>query len=189
MELIIRSIIIAVFCSLLALVLHLGINFFRKGRHPGEAVIFELARQAKISLLSWLIVFILFIFLFFKPPALITGLGEKILGSGLPMGYAYGIILYVFLCFLYLSAYYLIDRSVSATLLEIIEQFPEGEVDGQKIKEIYGIHDKYLSELKGMCEGGFIIEEAGFYHNSFKGRLYAKLASAVKSILKLGPGG
>ena len=90
---------------------------------------------------------------------------------------------------MYLSVYYLIDRSVSSTLLEIIENSPEGKLSAKQIKQIYGIENKYHSELKGMREGGFITEKSGCYRNSLKGRLYARLAWLIKIIFKLGPGG
>jgi len=186
---IIKGIFVAIFCSCLALALHLAINLFRKGRQVGEPAIIELMRQTKLALAIWVGAFVLFIYLFFIPPVSIVVLTQKISRWGQLPGYAYGIILYAALCFIYLTIYYVLDRSVSATLLEIIENSPEGKLSGKQIKEIYGVEKKYQSELNGMLEGSFTVEEAGFYSNSLKGRLYARIAWMIKIILKLGPGG
>jgi hypothetical protein len=186
---IIKGILIAVFCSCISLALQIAVNLFRKGRQVNEPVIFELMRQTKLSLVIWVAAFALFIYLFFAPAGLMTDLAGRISRWGELPGYAYGIILYAALCFVYLTIYYVFDRSVSATLLEIIENSPEAKLSGKQIKEIYGVEKKYQSELKGMLEGGFIIEEAGFYSNSLKGRLYARIAGMIKIIFKLGPGG
>jgi hypothetical protein len=186
---IIKCIVIAVFCSLLALSLHLAISVFRKGRRSGEPVIFELARQFKLTLAIWFFASVLYAYLFFRPPQLIADLASGISRREPLAGYVYGIILYLFLCFVYLTVYYLFDRSVSSTLLEIIENSPEGKLDARQIKEIYGIEDKYRRELKGMLEGGFIVQGPGYYGNSLKGKIYARFAMALKAILKLGLGG
>jgi len=186
---IIRSIVIAVFCSCIALALHLVVSLFRKGRQVTEPVIFELKRQVKLTLGIWALIFILYAYLFFVPPDWAIGLTGKLEQVEGVTGYVYGIVLYLALCFLYLSFYYFADRSVSATLLEIIEKSSEGKLTAQQIKGIYGVENKYFSELKSMLDGGFITEEAGYYKNSLKGRLYARIARAIKIIFKLGPGG
>jgi len=186
---IIKGILISGVCSSVGFSLHIFIHLFRKGRRCGEPAIFELARQFKLTLVIWLSTFILFAYLFFRPPELITHLASAIHRIVLSAGYVYGLMLYLFFCFIYLTLYYLIDRSVSSTLLEIIENSPEGELTARQIKEIYGIEDKYRKELKGMLEGGFILAEAGDYANSLKGKIYARFAIALKAILKLGPGG
>jgi hypothetical protein len=186
---IIKGILIAAFCSCLALLLQVAMSLFRRGGRTGKPAIFELIRQVNLSSVIWVIVSILFVYLFFVPPGSIIVLSDRISRSGELPGYIYGIILYIILCFVYLSVYYLIDRSVSSTLLEIIENSPEGKLSAKQIKQIYGIENKYHSELKGMQEGGFITEESGFYRDSLKGRLYARLARLIKIIFKLGPGG
>ncbi len=186
---IIKGILVALFCSSMALALHFSLTLFRKGRRIDEPVIFELLRQVKLSLADWTLTFILYVILFFKAPKWVIDLADGISRLGGMPGYVYGIILYAILCFVYLSVYYLIDRSVSSTLLEIIENSPEGKLSAKQIKQIYGIENKYHSELKGMREGGFITEKSGCYRNSLKGRLYARLAWLIKIIFKLGPGG
>lgn len=186
---IIKGILVALFCSSMALALHFSITLFRKGRRVDEAVIFELLRQVKLSLAAWVLTFIFYVILFFYSPKWIIDLAGGIMRAGELPGYVYGIILYAILCFVYLSVYYIVDRSMSSTLLEIIENSPEGKLSAKQIKQIYGIENKYNSELKGMLEGGFITEESGSYGSSLKGRLYARLARGIKIIFKLGPGG
>ena len=89
----------------------------------------------------------------------------------------------------YLTFYYFVDRSVSATLLEIIEKSPPEGLTSGDVKRIYDTERKYQRELNGMLEGRFIIKEGNYYRNSLKGRIYARIARLTKSLLKLGPGG
>ena len=104
------------------------------------------------------------------------------------ISFIYGIVLYSFCSFIYLSFYYFVNRSVSATILEIIEFSPK-KLTSDEIKEIYNIEKKYQNELRGMLEGRFIIKEGDYYRNSFKGKLFARIAKLTKDYLKLGPGG
>lgn len=188
-EFTLKGIALATLCSCLSLILHLGISFFRKGRLEGEPSIFGLIRQTKLILFIWAFTFVIYGLLFFKPIDKISLLVNGLTGRFDAIGFIYGLCFYLMLAFVYLTFYYFVDRSVSATILEIIDKAPEGKLCYSEIKEVYGVEGKYLSELNGMLQGGFIVEEAGYYRNSFKGRCYAHLAKTVKSFLKLGQGG
>jgi hypothetical protein len=186
---IIEGILIAIACSLFAFILHVAAGLLRKGRRADEPVIFELSRQVRAALYAWCAAFVLLAIFFFHPPVLIISLAAWLNRLSGLTGYIYGAMVYVFLCFTYLTVYYLVDRSVSSTLLEIIENSPEGRLSAGQVKEIYNVENKYRSELRCMRDGGFIVEESGYYRNTLKGRIYSRLARLVKIILKLGPGG
>jgi len=184
-----RGVVLSLVCSFAALTLHLALNLFRKGRQAHDPVFLELLRQARLSLAAWSIMFILYVYLFFSPPGSIGKLLSVAGGGGLSAAYIYGAVLYTALCFIYLTAYYFFDRSVSATLLEIIEDSPQGALSCPQVKEAYGVKSKYHSELSGMRSGGFIVEKCGKYRNTVKGRLHGRIALITKAVLKLGPGG
>lgn len=100
-----------------------------------------------------------------------------------------GLFLLGVFCFVYLTMYYLFDRSVSATLLECIENSEGKGLSGEEVLRRYSVREKYASELKGMLDGGFLVQEKGAYRNSSKGVFYARIAVRVKKFFKLGPGG
>lgn len=156
-------------------------------RNKKEPVIIELIRQAKLLLCIWAFSFFVYTLIFFIPIEKFSTLVNKsnFMAVSEDFGFIYGIGLYLILSFLYLTFYYLIDRSVSATILEIIDKAPAGRLSLDEVKKIYNIDKKYQSELSGMLEGGFIVKEQDYYKNSSKGSLYAKIAHFIKSLLKL----
>jgi hypothetical protein len=184
-----KSIILAVASSFIGLFTHLLICAFRKGRRFSEPLIFELERQAILLLAIWLFYFGIYCILFFIPSAQINNWVDKFSASEKFLSFFYGLIFYCSLSFIYLSVYYLVARSVSATILGIVGNSTERRLSVDEIKKIYSPENKYQLELKGMLEGGFIIKEGDYYKNSLKGRLWAKTARCIKLILKLGPGG
>ena len=182
MDMLLNGILIAIFCSCLSLVAHLAISCIRKGRPKREPSIFELNRQAKLTLSIWLFSFLIYVWIFFLLPLKIDIPIEII-------GFTYGLFFYFALSFIYLSIYYFIDRSVSATILELIYSAPDEKLTLDEIKKVYPPEKKFEKELKGMLEGGFLIKETDFYKNSLKGSIYARIARLIKTFLKLGPGG
>ena len=179
---ILKGILLACVCSLGSLLAHIAITFFRKGRQKNEPVIFELMRHTRLLMVIWSFSFLIYALMFF------LGFGNISEMSG-TADFIYGIIFYLMLSFIYLAVYYFIARSVSATLLELIDDSPGKKLTIGEIKDIYNVERKYQNELNGMLQGRFIIEESGYYRTSFKGRSYARLARFVKHLLKLGPGG
>lgn len=184
-----KALILALICSVLSLLMHLVITLFRKGRPGGEPLIFELMHQAKTITLIWVTLFIIYTRVFFFTPKAIIVLVDKLNHSFNLIGFVYGIFFYLALSFTYLTFYYVFNRSVSATILEIIEASVDKKLTVEQIKNVYNTDKKYLKELKGMSEGGFIVEENGLYRNSLKGRAYAGLAKFIKRFFKLGAGG
>ena len=186
---ILKGISLAILCSFFSFIIHLFISRMRKGRISDEPSIIELKRQTNLLSAVWSITFIVYSLMFFSSSARIDGIIEKVSIHIEPVSFIYGIILYTFLSFLYLSFYYLFDRSISATLLELIYNSPDKKLTASQIKEIYNVKRKYQTELDGMAQGRFIIREGGFYRNSLKGSIYAKIAKFIKSFYKFGPGG
>ncbi len=186
---VLKAVLLAVCCSALSLIMHLITGCFRKVRSIDEPLILALLRQVRLISAIWIFTFLIYALLFFKSPAIITGISDKINSFGAITGFLCGIIIYLLLSFIYLTFYYLIDRSVSATLLEIIDNSVSGKLTLQELTKIYDTDKKYQSELRGMLDGGFITKEEGCYSNSFKGSLYARAVRLMKKILKLGPGG
>ncbi len=184
-----KGILLAICCSFVSLLIHLLISFFRKTRSETEPLICELMRQTRLLAAIWISTFLLYAALFFLPLEKINILINRLSGIMNVVGFAYGIIVYLFLSFVYLTIYYLTDRSVSATILEIIDSAAQKKLTADEIKNIYDVEKKYQTELKGMLEGRFIIEESDYYRNSLKGRMYASVVRTMKRILRLGPGG
>lgn len=184
-----KGILLAITCSFTSAVMHLLVTIFGKGRREKEPLIYELMRHTRSSLVIWIVGFLFYAALFFLPLHKINILISRLDAMRDVLGFTYGVALYLFLSFVYLTFYYMADRSVSATILEIIDNADQRKLKTEDIKQIYDVEKKYQSELKGMLEGGFIIKESGYYKNSLKGHAYAFLVKTVKAILKLGPGG
>ncbi|MCX5694708.1 MAG: hypothetical protein NT014_06295 [Candidatus Omnitrophica bacterium] len=186
---ILKSIIIAGTCSLFAFVVHLMLNLLRPGRNKDESMILELQRQRKLLVTIWSLTALLYAWLFFMPVNSKDILVTNFVISDWIIDFFYGIVLYLLLSLIYLTFYYFINRSISATLLEIINLSLNKKLTLDEIKKIYNIEKKYESEIKGMQQGGFITLAKGYYKNTLKGVLYGKLASFIKNMLKLGQGG
>lgn len=184
-----KGILLAISCSFISLFIHLILSYFRKTQRIKEPLILELLRQTRLLSVIWIITALIYILLFFRFPERINILINRLNTSEELISFAYGIAFYLFLSFIYLTIYYLVDRSVSATMLEIINNAASGKLTADEIKKIYNVEKKYHAELKGMLEGRFIKKEDDYYKNSFKGYLYAKVAGEIKKLLRLGPGG
>lgn len=186
---VLKALLFATFTSVISLCIHIAVSICRKGRRAGEHLIFELIRQTKLLLFIWSILFLFFSVFFFTPLKPAKQLFEYFSHFEKNLDFFYGIFFYFALFFIYLSFYYLVDRSISSTLLEIIYASPQKKLNIDEIKRFYDVEVKYETELKGMIDGRFIIKEGVYYRNSFKGSLYAKMAYFIKNFFKLGPGG
>ena len=186
---IIKGIILAILCSAVSFCIHLIVAYLREGRKKGEPVIFELGRQTRLLAIIWSAAFIIYTLLYVLPFPENGGISRKLAGL-LPLAsFIYGLLLYLFLCFLYLTFYYFVNRSISATILEDIDASRQAQMSLEEIKKVYSPEKKYQAELKGMLQGGFIREESGYYYVTLKGCIFAWIARFTKAYLKLGPGG
>ncbi|MFC1646147.1 hypothetical protein ACFL2Y_03110 [Candidatus Omnitrophota bacterium] len=186
---VLKGIILAFFCSCISIISHLFINLFRKGRRVDEPVINELKRHAKLLFFIWTFFFFIYALIFFQTPYKFKVLIEELVSITKTFGFAYGLFIYLSLSLIYLCVYYFVDRSVSATILEIIDNAAKKKLSIDEIKKVYPPEKKYQMELMGMLQGGFLIKDSDYFKNSFKGRLYAKAARLTKKLLKLGSGG
>ncbi len=183
-----NAVLLALVCGFAACVFHLMVGYFGRRRMDNEPVIFELRWQVKLILIIYSFTFLIYaVFFFYMLPE------NSIYRNGLSVHYVvwlvYGAVLYFLLAFIYLTFYYLVDRSISATILEFIDSSEQKKLDIDEILGLYDINKKYDNELKSMVEGRFIAQDSGYYKNTLKGSMYAIIARAIKSILKLGPGG
>jgi len=166
-------------------IFHCLISFCAKSpakKEPIRAIIYQL----RLISVLWTIGAVLFFFLFSK---------LSFLGGGLSwlaravIDYGIGLIMFGFLFFLYISVYYIFDRSVSSDIMIAIERSDERRLTLAQIEELYGTERQYEDSLRGMREGGFILEETGIYRNTLKGALFSFYASFFKKIYKVGLGG
>jgi len=179
---ILTSAAIALLCFVLSLFAIVIVNIFKNERSGGEAMIIELGRQAKISFVVWSLCFLFFAVMFVL-------LLNKNYAVPAAADFAYGIMVYLIFSFIYLIIYNFASRSISATLLEIIDDSPGDKLTSDEVKKIYGIENKYQTELGWMLDSGLLVKSRDHYKNTPMGSLGAKTAILVKKILKLGPGG
>lgn len=194
-----KGIFIALFCSVLLFLIHFIIlSLLKKERRYPSPVhqLLDITRLLIKTCANLLVVYTLLFFLI--PDDFFSNLMINYLGSLKIFSFFYGVFLYICLSFLYLIFYFIVDRSVSATIMIKIEGSPEKGLTLKEIEEVYNIDKKYLDELKGMLQGGFITNPVaaglvpaigGYFTNTVKGRLYARVARFLKGYFKLGPGG
>jgi Zn-dependent protease with chaperone function len=185
-----KGIFIALFCNVLLFLIHFIIlSLLKKERRYPSPVhqLLDITRLLIKTCANLLVVYTLLFFLI--PDDFFSNLTINYLGSLKIFSFFYGVFLYVCLFFLYLIFYFIVDRSVSATIMIEIESSPDKRLTSEQIEKIYNIDKKYLAELEGMLQGRFITEIAGYFSNTAKGRLYAHLAKFLKKYFKLGPGG
>jgi len=103
--------------------------------------------------------------------------------------FIYGIVLFLIFFFIYLTFYYVVDRSVSSRLMIEIDNAPGKKLTFDQIKSVYDEDTKYANEIQGMLDGGFIREKEGYYSCTPKGLIFAGCASWYKKAFRLGKGG
>jgi len=118
----------------------------------------------------------------------IGNLIEASMGSNI-IYLGYGITLFFYLFFTYLTFYYIVDRSVSSKIMIELEKAPKKEMDFSELIKTYSLEKKYTDQINGMLEGGFIVEVDKRYRCTTKGLLVATIARFFKEMLRLGRGG
>ena len=101
----------------------------------------------------------------------------------------YYLILFIMFFFIYLIFYYVVDRSVSTRIMLEIDASPEKRLTFEEIKAVYDLNTKYLNELQGMINGGFIKKDGEYYFNAPKGTIIARATIWYKKVFRLGKGG
>ncbi len=178
------SMLIAVLCSLVCVGIHFVLAHIGVTKESYEHPIRKLLWHGKLLSLIWLAVFP-----FFLAACLIYGRRIIVTEKSVFIHFFYGVTFFAMLFFIYLTFYYIVDRSVSSRIMIEIENTPGKKLTFDELRNVYKADIKYENELKGMAEGGFVVKEDGFYRNTFKGALVAKIAGGYKKIFKLGKGG
>lgn len=102
----------------------------------------------------------------------------------------FGLIMIFSFFFVYLTFYYVLDRSVSSRMMMEIEKSPGKKLTYEQLKTLYGIDEKYIQNLDGMVQGGFAaVDQDGRFSCTLKGAFVARISHFLKSVLKLGSGG
>ncbi len=100
-----------------------------------------------------------------------------------------GFFLYIFLFLGYCQFYFIVDRSISVRVMIEIENSPQKRLSFEELKKPYSGEEIFLRRLGHMLEGNYLKDESGYYSNTKKGRLEARLFGFLKNLLKLGKGG
>jgi hypothetical protein len=93
------------------------------------------------------------------------------------------------LFFVYLTFYYVVDRSVSTRIMIEIDNTKDKRLKFEDLKAVYKPDTKYANELKGMAEGGFVRQDGLYYYNTPKGAAVGRLTAFYKKVFRLGKGG
>lgn len=182
-----RGVLILITVSFICILIHLVLARLRLIKVQRELPIKKLIYQWKLLLGIWIgilsVVSILYIL--YASNTLYFHVGE----SGIVFNFIYGIVFFGMLFFLYLTVYYVVDRSVSSRIMIEIESSQLKRLKFEDLRRIYDVDAKYLSELKGMLQGGFVRVLRGSYSNTIKGAIVAKIAGTYKKLFMLGKGG
>jgi len=151
-----------------------------------EWAIRKLKVHAKCLLTVWIILLPVFFILFDRIGAAYFAAHA---GRTALFYYLYGALILLTLFFVYLTFYYVVDRSVSTRLMIEIDDSPAKKLSFREILVAYDVNTKYENEVKGMVEGGFVKKDGEYYSNTQKGRMVAVITRAYKRIFRLGKGG
>lgn len=145
----------------------------------------KLKRHGQLLLVIWIILLPVFYKLF----NLLGEIRITEFTSAILFHYINGILLLTMFFFLYLTVYYVIDRSVSTRIMMEIEASPDKKLMFGGLKEVYDVDTKYRNELQGMIDGGFVKKDGDYYINTPKGMIVGRVTGAYKKLLRLGKGG
>jgi hypothetical protein len=119
-------------------------------------------------------------------PRVIPG---TVIGLSKIFNFFVGFATYISIFFGYCQFYFIMDRSVSIRMMIELEDDPDKKMTKEEIKKAYDFDDFISRRLKHMLDSRYITEESGYYYNTGKGRLHARLFRFLKEYLKLGKGG
>jgi len=152
---------------------------------PDKSIL-KLKRHWQILLIVWAALLPLFIYLsgVFNSCGMIARIGQSAWFFGMA-----GITFLGMLFFVYLTFYYVVDRSITTRLMMEIERSPEKRLTFEEITKVYDLDTKYRNEIQGIVDGGFMRREGEYFVNTPKGAAVAGITSWYKKVFKLGPGG
>jgi hypothetical protein len=100
-----------------------------------------------------------------------------------------GGLLYFFLFMGYAQFFYMAESSVGVrTMIELASEVENG-LTLEELTQRYRYDWMLDRRLRRMVHAGYLIEEAGWYRTTHRGRLTAAVMAWCKQLLKLGPGG
>lgn len=176
--------------SLLGVILHMLFFLLIKREKPVFASgIRRLIYQGKVSLFIW--IFLLPIWWYLGESRLVSHIEQllvKLLGYNL-FCFLYSGGWFIIFFFIYLTIYYIVDRSVSSRIMIEIENSPNKMSSFPEIVDRYNIEEKYNNVVEGMIQGRFVYEKKKRLYCTFKGKMIGMTAYILKKILKLGKGG
>jgi hypothetical protein len=100
-----------------------------------------------------------------------------------------GLFTYLLLFFGYCQFYFIVDRSISVRIMIELENSKNKKLTLDQIKQVYSPDHVFLRRLKEMIDSRFIVEDAGSYKNTRKGKIIANFFQFLKGYLQLGEGG
>jgi hypothetical protein len=115
--------------------------------------------------------------------------GDTALRIARYLNFGAGLALYVFLFLGYCQFYFIVDRSISVRVMIEIEGSAKKALTEEEIKAVYSMDGILARRLQHMVEGRYIRQTDAGYANTRKGAIEARVFSAIKGLLRLGPGG
>jgi len=175
----------AVCTSIVCFLIHLMIISTGMIKINPEWCIKKLKHHAQLLLVIW----IMCLPLFLKLDSVFKYSFGEIIPEGNIFYLSYGILFFLMAFFIYLTFYYVVDRSVSTRLMIEIDNSQEKKLGFEEIMKVYNLDTKYINELQGMIDGGFVEKKGQYYSNTLKGTLVAKCTAFYKHLFRLGKGG
>ncbi|MBI1911572.1 MAG: hypothetical protein HYS21_06185 [Deltaproteobacteria bacterium] len=186
-----KAVILGFACFILFLVLHIIVFRF-----------FTLKERFRAMTLIFYSIIPIYIALYWLIPTgymILTPVGDRAFVPFLSMDAIYkitaalyflsGLMLYAFLFLGYCQFYFIVDRSISVRLMIELERAPLKRLSYEEMQKVYPFSGMLSRRLEHMVEGSYLKVEAGYYSNTGKGRLEARVFRFLKDFLRLGIGG
>lgn len=181
-----KGVVIGFFCFIVFLLLHFIIFHNRKIKY----------RFLTLTRIFYaLIPLYIFLYIIIPADALVILPADLRVAPGIVIGlskifnFLIGLVIYLFLFFGYCQFYFIVDRSVSVRIMIELEKHPQKKMIKEEIKKVYDLDDFLSRRLKHMLDSKYITQGSGYYTNTAKGRLHAKVFKFLKEYLRLGIGG
>lgn len=152
-----------------------------------EGAIKKLKKHALLLLAIWVCLVPAFAYVYAALGGNVPALARVTEGAGFQC--FFGALVFLMLFFVYLTFYYVVDRSITTRMMIEIERSPGKGLDFGELTRNYDIDTKYKNELQGMLDGGFIRKEGEYYVNTGKGAAVAAATAWYKKTFRLGKGG
>jgi hypothetical protein len=95
-----------------------------------------------------------------------------------------GLVIYVFLFMGYLEFYFTVDRSITTRIMILVERSPDWKLTYEQAKEMYDLETIFKRRFDDMVYGGYMTENNGYYENTKKGSLVARIYEFSRRLLR-----